>query len=90
VRHPLDPPPSFTDAQHQIIETFASLIPVSERAVYLAAVDARFGPGTPGTACVSAAKVYISLEELRARGLAPLLTRAKKKDDEQDETSEHG
>jgi hypothetical protein len=83
VRHPSESPPSFTDTQRAIIDTFAALIPAPERAAYLTAVDARFGPGAPGTgavkaACIAAAKAYLSIEELRARGLAPAPTRAKK------------
>jgi hypothetical protein len=85
-RHPSEPPPSFTDTQRAIIDTFAALIPAPDRAAYLAAVDSRFGPGTPGSgavkaACVAAAKTYLSIEELHARGLAPMPTRAKNDDE---------
>jgi hypothetical protein len=82
-RHPSDPSPSFTDAQHKIIESYVALVPKPERAAYLAAVDGRFGSGAPGTAavkmaCVAAALSYVSLAELHERGLAPLPTKAKR------------
>jgi hypothetical protein len=83
VRHPSEPPPSFTDSQHKLIDSYVALVPKADRAAYLAAVDVRFGSGAPGTAavraaCIAAMNGYLPIEELRARGLAPMPTNRKK------------
>jgi hypothetical protein len=82
VRHPLDPPTLLSDPQRRIFESFLSLVPKADHAAFRNAVMLRLGSGRPGDAavrstCIAAAKAYLSIEELYARGLAPMPTRAK-------------